>query len=127
MPSIRGRGPHTVIVQNRVKSRVNGIAAYVPDGDPITLPNVHVQSVREWASAEEYYEEGLRLLSMNRIFAREWPGNVDSLVYFNGGEYETVGTPQHMDGSKRTHHWVVTIKWLGDKPAPAGPEVVSDD
>lgn len=122
MSSIRGRGPHTVVVQNRVKGRTNGHPTWVASGDPITIENCHVQSVREWATAEESYEHGLTLLSMFRIFTRTWPGNVDSLVYFRGGVYETVGTPQYMDGSPRTEHWVITIKWLGDKPAPTQPE-----
>lgn len=126
MASIRGRGPHSVIVQNRVKGRVNGHPVWVPDGDPVLIEHCHVQSVREWATAEETYEHGLSLLSMFRIFTRTWPGNVDSLVYFRGGEYETVGTPQYMDGSPRTEHWVITIKWLGNKPAPALPQPVKE-
>ncbi|MBU3995587.1 MAG: hypothetical protein KKF42_07410 [Actinobacteria bacterium] len=119
--SIRGYGPHSVIVQNRIKSRKNGQNFYVPDGPAILIESCHVQSVREWATAEEDYAMGLSLLSMNRIFTRTWPGTVDSLVYFRGGEYETVGTPQHMDGSRLTEHWVITIKWLGDRPAPEIP------
>lgn len=119
--SIRGHGPHSVVVQNRVKSRKNGQTVYRPDGNPILIPSCHVQSVREWATAEEIYDNGLSLLSMNRIFTRTWPGNVDSIIYFRGGRYETVGTPQYMDGSKRTEHWVITIKWLGDEDAPAIP------
>lgn len=119
MPSIRGRGKHSVIVQNRKTTRVSGLVQYVNDGPPILIPRCSVQSVREWASAEEVYANGLQLLSMRRVFSREWPGSVNSLVYFDGGEYETVGDPQKMDVSRRTSHWVTTIKWLGDAPAPS--------
>lgn len=119
--SIRGRGPHTVIVQRRKRGRINGISGLIPDGDPVVIRRCSVQSVREWATAEEEYTHGLQLLSMRRVFTRTWPGDVNSLVYFAGGEFETVGDPQHMDGSPRTEHWVITIKWLGDAPPPTVP------
>lgn len=118
MPSIRGRGPHSVIIQPRRVERTAGMSSYVDDGPPIQINHCSVQSVREWATAEEIYASGLQLLSMRRVFAREWPGDVNSLVYFDGGEFETVGDPQRMDVSRRTFHWVVTIKWLGQKAAP---------
>ncbi|MGK0740433.1 hypothetical protein ACSHWG_00890 [Leucobacter sp. Z1108] len=122
MASIRGRGHHEVIVQRRTVGRKNTFVNYVNEGDPIVIKRCSVQSVREWATAEENYAYGLSQLSMRRVFARDWPGDVNSLVYFNGGEFETVGDPQHMDGSPRTEHWVITIKWLRDVPPPVIPE-----
>ena len=122
MPSIRGRGPDTVIIQNRRVARVSGVQDYVPVGDPVRIERCSVQSVREWATAEEVLTYGLQLISMRRVFTRTWPGDVNSLVYFDGGEYETVGDPQQFIQSRRTKHFVVTIRWLGDKPAPVVPD-----
>lgn len=118
MPSIRGRGNHDIVVQPRKINRINGRRAYVNDGPPVMVKRCAVQSVREWATAEEDHTAGIQYLSMRRVFSRTWPGDENSLVYVNGGEFETVGDPQHMDGSRRTEHWVITIKWLRDTPAP---------
>lgn len=96
----------------------------VNDGDPVAVRRCSVQSVREWATAEEVLTYGLQLISMRRVFSRFWPGDVNALVYFAGGEFELVGDPQFMDQSRRTRHWVTTIRWLGDKPAPTIPDPV---
>ena len=116
MPSIRGRGKDTIHIQKREIRRVNGFQEYVNIGDPIEMRHVSMQSVREWASAEEEYMDGLQLLSLRRMFARSWPGDVHSIVYFEGRQYETVGEPQRMDGSPRTAHWVITLKLVGAQP-----------
>ncbi|MFD5599924.1 hypothetical protein ACFWHR_07680 [Leucobacter sp. NPDC058333] len=121
--SIRGRGPHTVILQPRKIERYQGAVDYVDDGPPVKIERCSVQSVREWATAEEIFTHGLSLLSMRRVFTRTWPADANGLVYFNGGIFETVGDPQHMDGSRRTAHWVTTIKWLGDGPPPHVPDI----
>ena len=119
--SIRGRGPHAVVVQPRKIERVDGKRRFVNDGPPVRVDRCSVQSVREWASAEEVLTHGLQLISMRRVFSRTWPGDVNALVYFEGGEYEVVGDPQHMDQSRRTLHWVTTIRWLGNAEAPTAP------
>lgn len=119
--SIRGKGVHDVIVQPRKVERVKGAVVYVNDGPPVLIRKCDVQSVREWATAEESFAYGVTLLSMRRVYARTWPGDVNALVYFDGGEYETVGDPQQFPRSKRTAHVLTTIKWLGDKPAPVIP------
>lgn len=127
MGSIRGRGPHTVIVQPRMTQRVDGKRQFVNDGPPVAVRRCSVQSVREWATAEEVQTYGLQLISMRRVFSRSWPGDVNALVYFNGGVFEVVGDPQHMDQSRRTHHWVTTIKWLGNAVAPTIPPPPDED
>lgn len=119
--SIRGRGRHSVIVQPRKTERIDGRRIFVADGPPVLIRQCSVQSVREWATAEEERAYGLQLISMRRVFSRKWAGDVNALVYFSGGEFEVVGDPQHMDGSPRTEHWLTTIRWLGDKPAPTVP------
>jgi hypothetical protein len=111
--SILDRPPHVVTVQNmaRVKA-VRGGWEDVPDGDPIEVPCA-VQAVREWSTAEETPVYGLQLLTLARIFTRDWPGDVRSVIYWDGGEWETVGSPQHFQQSPRTTHWAVTIKLRG--------------
>lgn len=122
MMSIRGRGIHSVIIQPRKVVRVKGAPTYVADGPPVLIERCDVQSVREWATAEETYTYGVSLLSMRRVFSRKWVGDSNALVYFNGGEFEVVGDPQDMPRSRRTAHIVTTIKWLGDKPPPVIPD-----
>lgn len=120
--SIRGRGRHSVIIQPRKTERIDGRRIFVVDGPPVLIRQCSVQSVREWATAEEVLTYGLQLISMRRVFARKWAGDVNALVYFDGGEFEVIGDPQNMDGSPRTKHWLTTIRWLGDKPAPVIPD-----
>lgn len=124
--SIRGRGPHTVWVQNRVLGRIDGYTDYVNDGVPVKIKSADVQSVREWSTSEEYYDEGLRLLNLARVFTRNWPGDENALIYWDGSEYETVGNPQRMDRTRRTKHWMTTIKWLRAVPATEWAEVTRD-
>lgn len=121
MPSIRGRGRHSLVVQKRKIVRVKGAKVFVPDGPPVLIKSCSVQSVREWSTSEEDLTNGIIQLSLRRVYSREWPGDENSLVYFNGGEYECVGDPQHMDQTRRTHHWLVTIRWLGQREAPTLP------
>lgn len=125
--SIRGRGIHNVIIQPRKVVRVKGAPTYEADGPPVLIERCDVQSVREWATAEEIYTYGVGLLSMYRVFSRKWAGNSNAIVYFDGGEYEVVGTPQAFPRSRRTAHMVTTIKWLGDKPPPVVPAPVVPD
>ena len=122
--SIRGRGPHTVYIQRRKVARVSGMSGYVDDGPWVLVDGVDVQSVREWSTSEEYYENGLRLLDLARLFARDWVGDENSIVWFDGGCYETVGKPQHRDRTPRTRHWVVTLRWLRDESLPQDAQVV---
>jgi hypothetical protein len=113
MPRLLDNAPHIVEVQNRRVDRdVRGNRVYVPVGARQPVPCA-VQPVREWSTAEETYGAGIQLMSLLRVFSRNWPGNTDSLIYFNGIEYESVGDPQLMNMSRRTRHWEITIKRIG--------------
>ena len=113
--SLLGRkAPHVVTVQNRVVTRnAQGQRVYVNDGPPMTVRGM-VEPVRDWSSSEESESLGLQVIDLMIIRSREWPGNVDSHVTFNGALYETVGAPQRHSVSPRTGHFRVTIKWLRD-------------
>lgn len=119
--SIRGRGPDSVIVQPRKVVLVKGAPSYVDDGDPVLIEKCDVQSVREWATAEENLEFGLTLLSMRRVFTRKWAGDVNALAYFDGDLYEVVGDPQKFGRTKRTAHMLITIRRIGTAEPPALP------
>lgn len=110
MSLLLDRPPHTVSVQLMGREQqARGAFHEVPIGDPIQVPCM-VQAVREWSTEEEIRVEGLQLLTLARIFARNWPGNAMSIITWDGYEWETVGEPQHFRVSKRTEHWSVTIR-----------------
>lgn len=108
------RPPHNVTVQ-RMRLADDGRGGFhdAPDGAPIVVP-CSVQSAREWSTAEESYDGGLQVLDIVRVFARDWPGDVRSVVYWDESEWETVGSPQHFSMSAKTSHWAVTLKRRGD-------------
>lgn len=70
--------------------------------------------VRDWSAAEEQETLGLQVVDMLVLYAKHWPGDVLSVVIVDGQRYETVGAPQHFRFSRKTSHWRVTIRWLGD-------------
>lgn len=122
MPSIRGRGPHDLIVQPKKYIREKGGKVLVDDGPPVWVRKCDVQSVREWATSEEDLSNGIKLLSLRRVFARRWPFGPDSHVYFKGDVFEIVGDAQEMDRSKRTAHWLITIRRIGPEVPPVVPK-----
>lgn len=119
--SIRGRGAHDLIVQPRKIEREKGAKVTVNDGSPVLFRKCDVQSVSEWATSEENLMNGITLLSLRRVFARHWAGDSNALVYFDGSVFEIVGDPQRMDRTRRTSHWLITIRWLGVAEAPLIP------
>lgn len=83
--------PHTVWVQNYVSRRNEfGSTDLVRDGDPIPV-RAFVQDARSWSDAEEYLEHGLQLKNLRVVYARTWPGDVNSRVFFDGFEFVTEG------------------------------------
>lgn len=89
--SLLDRLPHTVFVQNYRKQRnAAGVVELLPDGDPIPTP-AFVDDARSWSDAEEYLESGLQLKNLRVVYARHWPGDVNSHVFFDGWEFLTEG------------------------------------
>lgn len=114
MSLLGSKAPHTVQVQKRKMIRTErGQRDYIPDGVPITV-RCMVEPVRDWSSSEEVESLGLQVVDLAIIRSREWPGDINSYVSFDGSEYETVGAPQRHSVSKRTGHYRVTVKWLRD-------------
>lgn len=106
--------PHVVQLQRMKRSQsVRGTYEDVPEGEPIDVP-CSVQAVREWSSAEEIPVDGLQVLTLCRVFAADWPGDIRSIVRWDGHVWETVGDPQHFTQGRRTHHWAVTIRKRGE-------------
>lgn len=114
--SIRGRGVETVTVQNyRVERDNAGRTMRVRDGDPIVMRNVDIQTVREWASSEEYRQHGLRLLAMARMFCRNFPGDTHSRIFWDGEEWEVTGSVQRFRRSRNTAHDMVTLTRVSEE------------
>lgn len=110
---IWNRPPHVVHVQlMEPQQDERGSWVDVPVGPRVPVPCT-VQSAREWSTAEESLMNGLQILDLCRVFSKTWPGDLRSLVYFEGAEWETVGSPQHFNVSPRTEHHVVTLRKRG--------------
>lgn len=110
MMSLLDRPPHKVEVQlMEAGSNDRGMPHDVPVGERIVV-GCMVQPVREWATAEEHSQYGLQLLDLRRLFARTWPGDHRSLIYYEGIEYETVGDVQEHHVSPRTRHFAVVLR-----------------
>jgi hypothetical protein len=116
--SLLDRPPHVVTVQPRKEEKVVGVGlSLVNDGDPSTI-RCSVQSVREWSTAEEQRFDGIQLLSLRRVFSREWVGDVHALVTYGGWDFEIVGDPQYLNtGSRKTWHWEITMRRVGAEAA----------
>ena len=89
--SLLRRLPHTVWVQNyKIGRAPNGSSQLVKDGEPIPV-KAFVDDARSWSDAEEYLEHGMQLKNLRVVYARTWPGDVNSRVFFDGFEFVTEG------------------------------------
>ncbi|MDQ1113935.1 hypothetical protein QE418_003383 [Microbacterium testaceum] len=104
-----------VLVEERITTRDDGGGRIT---ERIIGPRRRVKCstvpVREWSAAEEQEMLGLQIVDMLVLLATDWPGDVKSLVIKDGQTYETVGAPQHFELGRRTSHWRVTLRWLGE-------------
>lgn len=108
--SFLDRAPNVVEVQLRELHKVgHGQMEMVDVGDRIEV-RCSWQGVREWSTEEERTESGLQIVANVRLYARTWPGDVNSGVFFEGVEYECVGDPVHQQMSSLTRHWAVTLR-----------------
>ncbi|MDY0829132.1 hypothetical protein SK224_08335 [Microbacterium sp. BG28] len=109
--------PHKVRVQRRKQERNDkGQRVWVNEGDPVEH-RCAVQPARDWSQAEETAGPvGLQVLDMAVVFSRDWSGDVNSYIYWDGDVYETIGAPQRLSMSRRTTHWRITLKRLGTAP-----------
>lgn len=99
--SILDNLPHVVYVQKyrKEKSRL-GDTKLVKDGAPIPTP-AFVDDARSWSDAEEYLENGLQLKNLRVVYAKTWPGDVNSRVFFDGYEFVTEGEVSRSSWSPR--------------------------
>lgn len=110
------RNPHTVMVQPRVKAQNDqGGWSFSNDGAPVEI-RCAVQPVREWSTAEEIQVGGLQMLVLQRIISRNWVGDTNAIVTWDGFRWEIVGDPQHFSMSPSTAHWEITIRRIGSAP-----------
>ena len=129
MSLLTRRAPHTCWVQLREVGRTpEGLRDLLPVGDPI-LVHCKAEPVRDWSSEEETHYLGLQVQDLRVIYARDWPGDLNSLMLYDGDVYETVGQPQHYNAglSKRTHYWRITTKWVGKRGTDRWPSTLPEE
>lgn len=110
------KAPHTVHIQKRVESRDTGGRRIWSNDGPRVATRCSVQPARDWSNAEEDPNAGLQIIDLRVVLSRQWVGDVNSHVYWEGDLYETIGAPQHFSVSPRTAHWRVTIRRIGVDP-----------
>lgn len=121
MSLLTTRAPHVVEVQKRRRAKNGrGVTELMNDGPRVKV-RCAVQGAREWSTEEQRLDSGLQVLSIERIFSKTWPGDVNSLVYFRGEEYETVGSPVQASMSRNTSHYSITVQSIGVDPLVAIP------
>lgn len=103
--SILDRPKHEAIVQRREQRATPHGSALAAVGGPVAVPC----TVRALTAAEAA-ELGLGTETIYRVIARDWPGDVLSLVTWQGEQWEPIGQPLRFDGSPRTQHWEVRMK-----------------
>lgn len=93
--------PHVVWVQNYSKQKDSrGATKLLPDGEPIPT-RAFVDDARSWSDAEEYLENGLQLKNLRVVYAKTWPGDVNSRIFFDGYEFVTEGEVARSSHSPR--------------------------
>ncbi|WP_378144812.1 hypothetical protein ACFJGV_15145 [Cnuibacter sp. UC19_7] len=108
--SLLDQPPHTVTVQNRVRTRGAHGETLTPSGAPVPAYG----SLQPLSATESALFDGTVALTQKRFICRDWPGNADSEVTAADGVYDCVGDPQHRTMSPRTAHWEITLKRRAD-------------
>lgn len=99
------RPQHVAAVQRRIATPSDYGSIYADDGAPVLVPC----TIRA-LSAEESEALGVTATTVYRLICRSWPGDINSLITWNGALYEPIGDPLRFDGSARTAHFEVRLK-----------------
>jgi hypothetical protein len=105
---------HRLVVQRRKTDAKDSLGnpKLVADGDPVTVgANVHP------LRADEILARGLQESIARGVVARTWPGDIHSLIYFDGYEWEQEPA-ELFDQSRSTTHVEVVIKRRGKSDGP---------
>lgn len=112
MSLLTRKAPHTVLVQLReMKRNAEGVRLLTDVGEPVAVRGMG-EPVRDWSSSEEQTSGGLQVLDLIIWRSKLWPGDVNSLVEYDGDTYEVVGAPQRHHAGRRTQHHRVTLRHL---------------
>jgi hypothetical protein len=107
--SLLDRTPHTVQVQLRaiVEDTLRGKSLPLSDvGSPISVGC----TVQPLSSTDLLVLGGNVGETQRNIISRTWPGDTNSVVYFDGFQWDTIGDPQHHHMSPATAHWEIRIQ-----------------
>lgn len=100
-------GPDTVVIQPRVVERgARAERALANDGGPLTLKKVTVRPL----SDVELNSGGTEVFSQKVVVSRTWPADVNGLVTWDGYNWDTIGEPQFLPGSRSSRHYEVRIE-----------------
>jgi len=104
-------GPDTVHVQLRTLTRSVGRAAVVltNTGAPVEVRRVTCRPLTQ----SEAIAAGVEAVTQRVVVSRTWPGNINSLVIWDGFDWETIGDPPFYPGSRSSAHWEVRIQKAG--------------
>lgn len=106
------RQTHMVSVQRRSQTTTAHGRSLTNLGDPVSLKcNFRLLSSGEVAADGTVARYDARLLTTS-----PWPGGSmdnDSLITFDGISYEMDGIPLKRDGSRRTAHLQVNLRFVG--------------
>lgn len=97
--------PHSLAVQMRKRQQTAHGPSLVPVGDAVT-----VRCAVRALSAAERSDLGLTTETTYRVLARNWPGDVLSLIRWDDADWEPIGDPLHFDGSPLTAHVEVRMR-----------------
>ena len=106
------RQPHEVLVQRRSQTTTAHGRTLINTGNPVPLKcNFRLLGSGEIAANGIVTTYDARLLTTSA-----WPGGAmdnDSLITFDGISYEMDGIPLKRDGSRRTAHLQVNLRFVG--------------
>lgn len=87
----------------------------IPDGDPVEVTcGVEGRQNQAGMFANSGQEDtpqkqgGLTEITPIQIIAKTWPGDIWSAIWYDGDQYDTVGSPvQRRHGTEQSRHWEI--------------------
>lgn len=102
---------HTIQVQKRTTRITAAGTVYVNDGDLITVPCDF-----RYVSSDEMVNNGVVVQYVARVLVQgTWGFGINAQIVHNGQVFEIEGLPVVRDGSRRTMHTQVNLRYVGEQ------------